>query len=565
MFDRSLLELARKAGWRIILVGVLQILAYLGEIGILAGAAGLVYAGLARTSFLQPGLVFGISALLTLASGLAADWIQARVGERIRTDLRQQMLAKSFALGGERGHLSESGLTQLFAEGVENLDTYFSQYLPSAILALTSPFLILILSGIVNQPMMWILAGLTIVLLPLIPVSIILVSRRAKRVFGQYWNRYIRLGTRFSDTLRGLVELKDFDTAGRKRDQLNAETEQFRVATMKVLIMQLWSTCIMDLVTYGGSAGAVAASLALSLTDPTPASIALALFTILVALRFFLPLRRMGSLFHIAMNGTTAGRDILAYLKIEEPTWGEAVPTFTGLTLKGVGYTYRDDRTTQALHDIDLNLPATGLFGIVGVSGAGKSTLGKLLAGALRPSAGELSISGVNINSVSRSWFYENFSYLTSDPYLFPTSINQAFSAVCPGIDQVRIKELLKLVNLDYLIEEMRLDTPLKEDAQDLSGGERQRLALALAIANRRRVLIVDEAISAVDAQSEADILNALQALSNEMLVIVITHRLVELKQAVKVLAISEGTALGFAPLAELEAQGQLPAIGGEL
>lgn len=572
MIDFSLLRLARGRGGRILLASLLSALACLAEIGIFAGVALLLLFALdGSVTYLTGLLTLLISALLTAAFGLVGDLIQNRLGTSIRENLRRESLDKTFRLGGGRaGGLSPSELTQLSTEGIESLDSYFSQYIPSFFSAMAIPFIFLALCLAGNytiegaDPMLWIFGTVCICIVPLMPLSIAGVSRFAKRVFGKYWNRYLNLGATFADTLKGMVDLKNFDATSRREKLLDDQAEEFRVATMKVLVMQLWSTCIMDIVCYGGAAAGSASAVAIAAQQDTPLSWCLAVFLVLCALRFFLPLRKMGSLFHVAMNGMTAGRKLLDYLDTAEPLWGEKKPEFTGIELRGVSYTYSDSRVTEALKGIDMTFPSRGLYAIAGESGAGKSSLGLILSSQLRPTSGEYLISGIPIKEIDRGWFFSNFLYLSSEPHIFSLSIRDQFRMYDPDITDEKIRESLSEFNLEYLIEEKGLDERLEEKGADLSGGERQRLAMASALAKPRRVIVCDEAMASVDSASEKAIVSALERISTSSLVILITHRMCEIENAESVAAIAGGTIAGQGSFQEISSMGLIPQ-GGEL
>ncbi len=573
MIDRSLLKLLGKRKIPALLASALLLFTYAAELVTFFAMSYTIRQALAATSLNLWIIIAVASALCALVFGIAADLIQNRLGTRIRAELRDRVLKKTFSLGGRIPQgFTTATLTQLSTSGIESLDIYFSQYFPTLIFSLASPILTLalLLAGAFTipggEPTLWIDAVILVLLIPLIPVSIILVSRFAKRVFGRYWGRYLNLGNSFVDALRGLKDLKDFSTSKRKSQQLTAKSEEFRVATMKVLVMQLWSTAIMDTVAYGGAAACAVVGVIFAIRSSlSPDSVAIALFSILTSLRFFLPLRKMGSLFHIGMNGATAGRSIIKYLGAEEPVWGDYDPEFTSLKLEQISYTYRDERTTPALHGIQTSYPATGLFGIVGPSGSGKSTLAKILSGAIRPSSGQLKIADIDIGNIDRTWFYTNVAYLDADPYILSDSILNLFRLYCPGISDSRIEELLDMVELKHLYEDGRLERSLKENASDLSGGERQRLALALTLSRPRKTIIVDEAISAVDAQSSRIICSVLKRISSTCLVLIITHAIELLKDADRISILKDGRLITEGKYDTLTKKGFLSFGGDEL
>lgn len=538
MIDKGLLKLIGNAKGKLIWASVLMILGYFASMLFFVGIALTVYAYAGAHPELE------LSAILTLTISLLAAFglnslqgvVASDLGSQVRKTLRHQALAKTLRLKEKAFKIMPpSAISQLAMEGMESLDTYFSAFLPSFFYAMAVPVFMVIACVLCyafilpQSPMLWVYALTMILLVPLMPMSIMAISKMAKRIFAKYWDKYLAMGAQFMDAVKGLEDLKNFNAATRKGEALDANAEAFRKATMKVLTMQLYSVAIMDTVTYGGAGAGIFIAVWYAVALNTLLGYVVALALVLSAVWFFLPLRTMGSMFHIAMNGVMAGKKLQALLNAKEPEWGQATPDSFDMALSGVSFVYSDAAHTQAVTDVSLRFPKTGLVAIVGKSGAGKSTLASILSGSERPTQGEVSIGSVPIQTVDRKWFYRHVGFLSANSHLFYGTLKDSFRFFSPKISDEGIRALLTEVKLDYLLDRPEgLSQAMAENAKNLSGGERQRLALALLLSSPREVLILDEATASVDVESEAILFSALKKLSQTSLVIVITHRLDE-------------------------------------
>ncbi|HIV87883.1 MAG TPA: ATP-binding cassette domain-containing protein, partial [Candidatus Pygmaiobacter gallistercoris] len=342
----------------------------------------------------------------------------------------------------------------------------------------------------------------------------------------------------FLDSVQGLRELKLFQADEAQQLRMAQSSEEFRRITMKVLVMQLASTTIMDLVAYGGAGVGVA--LALTGVVGRGLSPFSALFLILVAVEFFLPLRAFGAAFHVAMNGVSAGNKILSLLDQPDPVWGTDDPGNLLLKLEQVSFSYDGDR--DAVRDVSMSFPDAGLVAIVGESGCGKSTVIHLLTGALRPGAGRITVGGKPLESLSRASYYAHLALVSSDSYLFHESIRQNFQLAKQDVTDEEIYRALREVNLaDFVRENGGLDKVLTEDAANISGGQKQRLALAISLVADREVYLFDEATSNIDAESEAIILRRIRQLAAHRSVILISHRLANVIDADRIYYMESG------------------------
>lgn len=460
-----------------------------------------------------------------LTSRLAGRWKEA-LGRAVKKDLRQQVYHKIVKLGvRSTDELSMAGLTQVAMEGIEQLDLYFSFYLPQFFYAMLAPVILFGVTVGIN----WQVAVVLIGCVPLIPLSIVMVSKYAKKIFAKYWSKYTRMGDSFLDSVQGLKELKIFKADGAQHEKMNENSEAFRKITMKVLVMQLASTTIMDIVAYGGAGVGIALAI-LSVLHWGLSPFA-ALFLILVAVEFFLPLRTFGSAFHVAMNGASAGKKILTLLEQPNPKWGDKTVSDTALQLNDVTFSY--DGTRDVLKNISMTFPKVGMAAIVGASGCGKSTVIQMLFGAYRPKAGTVTIGGIPIQALSREAYYDHLAIVSYNTYLFNETVRENFQLANKAVTDAEIELALEQVNLLHFIQTNGgLDKPLTEDAANLSGGQKQRLALAVNLVADKEIYVFDEATSNIDVESEAIIMETIQALSKTKTVIVISHRLANVAPA---------------------------------
>ena len=412
-----------------------------------------------------------------------------------------------------------AGLTQLAVEGVEQLDLYYTSYIPQFFYAMLAPF---VFFG-VTVGIQWRVAVVLLCCVPLIPASIIAVSKYAKKIFAKYWGKYTSMGDSFLDSVQGLKELKIFRADGEQHRKMNESSEEFRQITMKVLVMQLASTTIMDLVAYGGAGLCIAMTILSVLRwglQPTAA-----LFLALVAVEFFLPLRAFGSAFHIAMNGASAGKKILSLLEQPDPIWGDGRPEGTELNLENVSFSY--DGKRDVLKNVTMTFPQRGMTAIVGASGCGKSTVVNMLLGVFRPEAGAVTVDGKALESLSRESYYDRLAVVSCNTYIFNETVRGNFLLANENAGDDEICAALERVNLlDFIHENGGMDKLIAEDAANLSGGQKQRLALAVSLAADKDIYMFDEATSNIDIESEAVIMENIRELSRHKSVIIISHRL---------------------------------------
>lgn len=485
--------------------------------------------------FLMPVLIAFCGILIRYGVSRFVGELKDVLGREVKRDLREKVYDKMLRLGVRNSdEMSMAELTQISMEGIEQLDLYYSSYIPQFFYAILAPFVLFYITVSID----WRVAVTLLVCVPLIPISIILVSKYAKKIFAKYWGKYTSMGDGFLDNVQGLKELKIFKADEYAHQKMNQNSEEFRKITMKVLVMQLFSTTIMDLVAYGGAGVGIA--LSVSAVIHRNLSPFAALFLILVAVEFFLPLRAFGSAFHVAMNGVGAGNKILDFLETKEQTWGEKPVTDTFMKLKNVTFSYEKER--QVLKNVSMEFGKNQMTAIVGKSGCGKSTIVNLLLGVLRTEEGVVMVGNEPLENLSKEQYYSHLSFVSYNSYLFQTSIRENFMLAYPKVTDEEIYEALEKVNLKQFVETNGgLDKVLYEDAANLSGGQKQRLSMAINLVSDKDIYIFDEATSNIDVESESILMKNIQKLAENKTVIVISHRLENVKPADRIYYMEEG------------------------
>ena len=553
MLDKKLLTLIRGQRKYIVYAVLLSLAGLLANLAITAGICWIfrqVIAG-QPDALWRPLMVMAAGILLRFVFTVTAGDLKTRLGSGVKRDLRRRAYDKILRLGVRSTEdMSMAGLTQVTMEGIEQLDLYYSAYLPQFFYSMIAPLVLFLICLRLDWPTALVL----LCCVPLIPVSIVAVSRYAKKIFAKYWGKYTSMGDGFLDSVQGLKELKIFQADEARNRQMNRQAEEFRRITMKVLVMQLASTTIMDLIAYGGAGLGVCLAIRAGLhgTDP-----AVCLFLILVAVEFFLPLRSLGSAFHVAMNGASAGQKIIRLLDEEEPRWGSREPAGGALALDHVTFSYDGQR--QVLRDVSMVFPPRSLTAIVGESGAGKSTVVSLLSGSREPNQGQVLLGDDPVNTLSREGYYRRLAVVSCGTYLFNDTVRDNFQLAAPQVGEQAIWAALEQVRLDGFIRQAGgLDRVINEDGTNLSGGQKQRLALAIALAADRDLYLFDEATSNIDADSEAVILDNIHRLARDKTVILISHRLANVEGADRIYVLAGGQ------LAQSGTHGQLLEVGGE-
>lgn len=444
----------------------------------------------------------------------------------VKKVLRKKIYRKLLRLGSsykEKAQTSE--IVQISVEGVEQLETYFGAYLPQFFYAMLAPLTLFIVLGFVNVPA----AAVLLVCVPLIPAAIAAVQTWAKKLLSKYWGQYTALGDTFLENLQGLTTLKIYRADDFKNDEMNVEAEKFRKITMKVLTMQLNSITIMDLIAYGGAA----LGIVMSVTQYSKGNVSLAgcLLIIMLSADFFIPMRQLGSFFHIAMNGMAAGQKIFRLLDLPEAEEKKADCPKGDIVCRDLHFSYDNDR--EILSGVNMTFKRGAFTAIVGESGCGKSTISAILTGRNKGYGGSVSVGETELSEIREADLMENITYISHQSYLFKGTVRDNLLMGKPDASDSELWEVLERVNLaDFVRNEKGLDTGLSEKASNLSGGQCQRLALARALLHDSPIYIFDEATSNIDVESENDIMNEIQNLAESKTVILISHRLVNVVKA---------------------------------
>ena len=554
MFDKQLQKLIGGNKKYVVYTVLLMVLGMLANIGITASICWAVYfliEGYEPLSYIYPAITAVVAIIVRYIASRTTGNLKDMLGRKVKKDLRERTYDKILKLGvRSTDGMSMAGLTQVSMEGIEQLDLYYSTYLPQFFFSMIAPILLFCICVWID----WRTSLVLLACVPLIPVSIVAVSKYAKKIFAKYWGKYTSMGDAFLDSVQGLKELKIFKADAARHKKMNASAEEFRKITMKVLVMQLASTTIMDLVAYGG-AGAGIALVIVGLMNGWLAPAA-ALFLVLMAVEFFLPLRSLGSAFHVAMNGASAGKKIISLLSLPDPVWGEEEVAGMQLKLENVTFSY--DGKRDVLKNASMTFPEKGMTAIVGESGCGKSTVVGLLIGAYRPRSGVVAVGGKPLESVTRESYYSHIASVSYNTYLFNDSVRANFELAKKSVSDEEIWNALEKVNLAGFIQENGgPDKVITEDANNLSGGQKQRLALAVNLVADKDVYVFDEATSNIDIESEAIIMRNIKAMSEKKSVIVISHRLANVVPADNIYFMEEGEVKEHGSHAQLmEAQG---------
>ena len=453
----------------------------------------------------------------------------------VKKTLRGAIYDKLLRLGASYSEqVKTSEVVQVAVEGVDQLETYFGAYLPQFFYAMLAPLTLFVVLCFVSVPA----AAVLLICVPLIPVAIAAVQKWAKKLLSKYWGQYTALGDTFLENLQGLTTLKIYQADDFKNDEMNAEAEKFRKITMKVLTMQLNSITIMDLIAYGGAAlGVIMAATQLRAGK---IDLAGALLIILLAADFFIPMRQLGSFFHIAMNGMAASDKIFHLLDLPEPEQGGVSCPEGSIVCRDLRFSYEPER--EILHGVDLTIPQGKFVSLVGESGCGKSTVSAILMGRNQGYTGSVTVDGAELRDISEHSLMENITYVSHQSYLFKGTVRDNLLMGRPDARDDELWQVLDQVNLaDFLRSEAGLDTRLTERGENLSGGQRQRLALARALLHDSPVYIFDEATSNIDMESENDIMAQIHALAGQKTVLLISHRLANVTASDEIYVLDRG------------------------
>ena len=482
------------------------------------------------------GLVL-VALILRFVCDRQASHASYRASVDVKRILRDKIYSKLLRLGAAyREKVTTSEVVQMAAEGVEQLETYFGKYLSQLFYSLLAPVTLFVILSFVN----WQASLVLLICVPLIPVSIIAVQKIAKKLLNKYWGIYTELGDSFLENLQGLTTLKIYRSDEKKAEEMDEESQRFRQITMKVLTMQLNSTSVMDIIAYGGAA----VGMIVTLTQFMKGNLSVhgALMMILLASEFFIPLRLLGSFFHIAMNGMAASDKIFALLDLPEPEekseWLDGMAMDIEFT--GVHFSYEEDR--EILKGIDMEFPAGSFTSLVGASGCGKSTAAAILMGRNHGYKGSVTIEGKELADIQENSLMDQITLVSHNSYLFKGTVEDNLRMGKPDASEEEMREALKKVNLwGFLQAQQGIGTPIQERGSNFSGGQCQRLAIARALLHDTPVYIFDEATSNIDAESEEMIMDVIHKLAETKTIILISHRLANVVKSDRIYMMKEG------------------------
>ena len=524
-----------------VLANWISLLCNIGIILIVGDFIGKLFTGDSLGNNTLRLIILGMLILIRIAANLSYGHFSHKASEGVKVKLRDGIFGKLTRIGLNYNKVtSTSSVVQVAVEGVEQLEVYFGRYLPQFFYALLAPITLFILFSFISLKA----AIVFLVCVPLIPVSIIAIMKIAKRILKDYWNNYANLGDTFLENLQGLTTLKVFNIDEERHKKMNDEAENFRRITMKVLSMQLNSINVMDLVAFGGAA--LGSIITLNAFYNGQVTLAGTIIIILLSSEFFIPLRLLGSFFHIAMNGMAACDRIFKLLDSDELE--ERKEDFTkelshkaDIEVDNITFSYDGER--NVINNVSMKFEKDKFTAIVGESGSGKSTIASLLLNTFKVNEGSIKVNGIDINRIPLKDLYEKMVIISTNSFIFNGSIKDNLLIGKKDATVEEINEALEVANLKEFVDSLNngLDTQVGEGGSLLSGGQKQRLAFARAILSDREILILDEATSNIDVESEEMIWNSVEKLRNNKTLIVISHRLANVKNADRIYLLDKG------------------------
>ena len=481
-------------------------------------------------------IILAIAVLARVICNIASNKMSYLSSKKVKQVLRHKIMEKMLTLGSSYNEkVRTSEVVQVSVEGVEQIETYFGLYLPQLFYSLLAPLtLFAVIVFMSFTP-----AIVLLLCVPLIPISIAAVQTFAKKLLAKYWGKYTGLGDTFLENLQGLTTLKIYQADEYKNKKMNEEAEEFRKITMKVLTMQLNSITIMDIVAYGGAA----LGIILTVKQFVAGNIRLdqAIAIILLSADFFIPMRQLGSFFHIAMNGMAAIDKIFKILDLEVPEVKTLdLPKSGSIKVENLSFSYDEDK--NVLNDISIEIADRGMVSLVGASGSGKSTMASLLMKRSKNYSGKIFVGEVDFNEISEKSVMENITYISHSSYIFKGSVRDNLLMAKADARDEELWDVLKKTNLaDFFEADNGLDFQIAEAGGNLSGGQKQRLALARGLLHDSRFYIFDESTSNIDVESEEVILEQIKELAKHKGVLMISHRLANVVSSDKIFVLEKG------------------------
>jgi len=505
------------------------------------------------------------AAALCFAMRFACDRLYAassyKASADVKITLRKHMFEKLLRLGASyRDSAPTAEIVQLASDGVEQLEVYFGKYLSQFCYSLLAPLTLFAVLSFVSVKA----SAVLLLCVPLIPLSIVVIMKIAKFLLRKYWALYAKLGDGFLENLQGLTTLKIYRADEQRAAEMDKEAENFRRITMKVLSMQLNSTSVMDIMAYGGAA----AGMILALSEFAHGGLTLGgcLMIVLLAAEFFIPLRLLGSFFHVAMNGMAASDKIFALLDATEALKPSAIGSVSGSTIEfsGVSFAYSPER--KILNDVSLVCKPESLTAIVGKSGCGKSTIAGLIMTRNKGYSGSIRFGNAELSSLDESTVMNAVTLVTHESYLFKGTVEYNLRTGKQNATEAEMENVLRKVNLwEFLQTQRGLQTELAEKGSNFSGGQCQRLALARALLHDSGTYVFDEATSNIDAESEKMIMDVIKEAAQKKTIVFISHKLSNVADASRIYMLDAGRVIESGTHGELIKQnGAYAALYGE-
>jgi len=539
---------------KLLLVGT--ILLSIFSVGLLlAQAAGtsIVIAGV----FLSGKTLEDVTPILLIMAGLifargfigwGIEITSAALAVKVKKDLRNLTIEKIFRLGPAYLQGERSGeLTGTITQGIETIDTYFSQFIPQVVLAALIPLVILL----VVFPEDWISGMILLLTAPLIPFFLYLIGKATERVTARQFETLSWMSAFFLDTFYGLATLRMFGKSSQRLEEVKQVNEEYRDATMTVLRVTFVSALTLELVgTISTALVAVQIGLRL-LHGGIPFD--QALFILIITPEFYLPLRNLGLRFHAAMNGLNSAKRIFAILDLPEirtksetiyPTIGRIRKFENGIeiNLKNIDYRH-PERNLAALDGVNFTIPPGKITALVGASGAGKTTLTQLLLGFIEPDCGSILVNGEPLNKIPLDEWRRQITWVPQQATLFQDTILANLLIANPDADMHAVEESARKAEIFDLIISLPEGflTRVGEGGARFSGGERNRLALARAFLRKSAMVILDEPTAQLDTALENRLEAAIRVLCKGKTVLLIGHRMNTIRKADRVVALSGG------------------------
>ncbi|WP_373894886.1 thiol reductant ABC exporter subunit CydD [Virgibacillus sp. CBA3643] len=486
--------------------------------------------------------------LLVLLARTAFSYMNGRKGiqmaAKVKAAFRKRILAKYSRNPMQASLRGQSGQkVSVMMDAVDEIDNYFSQYIPQIIQTSFIPLLVLVVvfTQHVNTGLIMIVTA------PFIPIFMIIIGMKTKQKSEEQMDELAAFSGRFLDTLQGLTTLKLFGRAKQQKEVIEKSSLGFRDATMEILKVAFTSSFMLELISML-SIGLVALELAIQLIIYESISFFTAFFVLVLVPEFYTSLKELGSTFHNGRSSMGAAEKIADELEETEQavSWGsvslnkEATPP--SIDLREAGYSYGEDQFS--LKNIHTQIRPYEAIAIVGRTGSGKTTLLHLIAGLIGPSAGDIVINGRSRAEYKEKDWFDQLSYISQHPYIFSGTIAENIAiGGNSNVSRSEVEQAAEKAGIAAMVQSLEkgYDTPVGEAGRGLSGGEQQRLAIARAFLKNPSVILFDEPTTGLDLQTERILQASINELSENATVITVAHRLHTIKNADQILFLENG------------------------